>query len=276
MREELNNLIKRAKKGDVSILENPLCGRLDEILPYAPIHYLAHKGKIEILNYPHLYVIPTRTDKYTSLHILGMRGHLEILEKKESYLITDYEGRTPYLSLALGGNISLLKTGIIESQVDLKGWTAMHYLAAYSPLVDDTIFYKQKNDKDPVLHALVDHPDLTKYTDNMGDTPLHILCRKHITGDMIGNIEIWKDIVQKLLSRKDILVKNNSGIPALQCLATHDQVYAISKEKILNRFNWFDPTDYFEDGEKFGIVKLINTIANVPNTANYIFELQLE
>ena len=79
---ETSPLFEKAKKGDISILDDPNCSLIEDGDGWTPLHYLANIGKIEILVHPDTFLAKNNHNK-TPLHILSLSGALnEIILKK--------------------------------------------------------------------------------------------------------------------------------------------------------------------------------------------------
>ncbi len=104
----MEDLFKRAKKGDVSIVSILKDEKVDKIKDEywgTPLQYLAFKGVKEVLDHPSVDKIKDSCGE-TPLHSLALAGVKEVLQHPSVDQIKDKYGCTPLHYLASAGVIT--------------------------------------------------------------------------------------------------------------------------------------------------------------------------
>jgi len=107
--EEKNDIFKRARKGDKSILKLPKESLLIKDKDgWNPVHYLAKEGVIDILDLPKSILMSTTNKQATPIHWLADTTKKEVIAKicglpVELLSMRDIDGETPVHWLAWYG-----------------------------------------------------------------------------------------------------------------------------------------------------------------------------
>ena len=175
------DIYKRAEKGDVTILfDRSVSKAADAYGSQSPLHHLANKGKIEVLQHPDVAIVQDR-NKVTPLHLLAGSGKVEALLHPAAGTIKDNTGNTPLHYAARAIVFEALEHPAAATAKNDGKETALHILARMGcPLAlehKDVANVKGPRGATP-LHYLAEagvdvteHPQANIAKDNHGNTP---------------------------------------------------------------------------------------------------------
>ena len=208
------DILKKAQKGDISVLNHPLVAVVDQS-GYSALHYLARLGKVEVLQHPKVDKVENPWG-YTPLHCLAQLGKIEVLKHPSVDSVVCYNSEeTPLHTLA--GNCT--------------------FLIPFS---------------DSKINEILKHPSVAVVKGGHGRTPLHILAKlgwvetlKHPMVDKVKDADGYTPIQLLALAGKiEVLdhplaetFKDSFGFTFLHILADQG---SITKEWLEKRYPWFE------------------------------------